>query len=80
MVQSIDQELEIYLSQLNNDQKQSLLDVIKSFLPQKKVESKYTPEELALFYERREEYLKNMSSTYTVEESHNRIRQNRAGK
>ena len=37
----------------------------------------YSPEEIKMFYERRQKHLDGSSKSYTVDEAHNIIRQNR---
>lgn len=81
-VLNIDKELQFYLDHLNLDQKRSLLEVIKSFIPAEVQETtgRYTQEELDEIYERREKYLEGRSKTYSVEEAHRLIRENRTKK
>lgn len=79
--QAVDKALQGYIAQLNTEQKESLLHVIRSFLTSStKENSRYTEEELAHFYERRNASLHERSPTYSIEESHTRIRQNRPHK
>lgn len=82
MERTVDNELQAYIARLNADQKESLLGVIRSFMPKGKEGdiAGYTREELALFYERRKNFADEPDAVYTIEESHARIRQNRAGK
>ncbi len=71
----VEEELEAYMTRLNQEQKESLLRVIKSFLKEEE-QPKFTPEELTHFYERREKYMKNPNDVYTLEEVHKAILEN----
>jgi hypothetical protein len=71
---AIRQQLHQYID-LTDDKKAEALYV----LLQNDMEPQYTytAEELNMLHERAEEYLRGESKTYTVEESHARIRQQR---
>jgi len=71
---AIRQQLHQYID-VTDDKKVEALYI----LLQQDIESQYTytTEEINMLHERAEEYLKGESKTYTVEESHNRIRQQR---
>lgn len=77
MEATVDNELIKYIHLLTANQKQSLLDVMKSFLNKQDnpVEyPKYTKEQLSAFYEISSQYKKGEMKTISVKEAHKQIR------
>lgn len=83
MEATVDNELMNYIHLLNENQKQSLLDVIKSFLDAQdnSIEyPKYTEEQISAFYEISSRYKNGEMKTISAEEAHKQIRESHSKK
>ncbi len=66
-------ELHEYIDNANDKELATIYELIQGT----RHSYKYTPEEIAMFEERRARYLRGEGKSYTVEESMERIRKNR---
>ncbi|MGH2642822.1 MAG: hypothetical protein ACRDE2_02645 [Chitinophagaceae bacterium] len=74
----VDNELMDYIHLLTANQKQSLLDVIKSFLNKQDNTlefPEYTQQQISAFYEIRSQYQKGEMKTISAKEAHKQIRE-----
>lgn len=67
------QQLHRYIDEVDDKKIEAIFTILQPDIDR----ASYTNEELQMFYERRNKYLSGGTTTYSAEEAHNYIRQNR---